>query len=476
MRRAKLVACMLSLSVVMAMAGCTTNPSGGKETTPAQTEESKTEKTTESVSGSTEEETEAQTEKQTEKATEVPETEKETEKETKPADPSLSEKVLQNDEAYAAMVKKSLVQTGNNYRLKKVIEKAQNGEQVNIAIIGGSITEGAVASPNSLCYASQTAKYFAETYGTGENVHFINAGVSGTPSTLGMMRYKDHVDEQLGGQADLVIVEFAVNDADDPTNGDCYESLVRNVLKQDNDPAVILLFSVFQSQWNLQDRMIPVGKHYDLPMVSIKNAVVPSIKAGTLTNKEYFAADGWHPTNAGHQIMTDCMINLFKEIDAEEIAEADIEIPEKGRIGNSFEGVVGFTSADTIEGLTVNPGSFTLKDSAIPGLQYDSSRKILPDNWKRDTSSNESMTVDVNCKNFTLAYKQSNSKTYGKMEVYVDGVLKTTIDGYNKGGWNNAYSVVIFKDQEAADHHIEFKMAEGDEDKDFTIMIMGYTR
>ena len=74
---------------------------------------------------------------------------------------------------------------------------------------------------------------------------------------------------------DVVIVEFAVNDAGDETNGICYESLVLKAMKGPGNPAVILLFSVFMDDYNLQDNLSRVGKNYDLPMVSIKNAVTP---------------------------------------------------------------------------------------------------------------------------------------------------------------------------------------------------------
>ena len=44
---------------------------------------------------------------------------------------------------YQEMVKSALVDTGNNYRLKTVIEKIKKGDKVYIAAIGGSVTEGA---------------------------------------------------------------------------------------------------------------------------------------------------------------------------------------------------------------------------------------------------------------------------------------------------------------------------------------------
>lgn len=407
--------------------------------------------------------------------TEAP-SETETEPESTEAETSEpeTETLTEEEQAYKSMIEDSLVSTGNNYRLKKVMEKAMNGEDVYIAAIGGSITEGQGASPNTNCYAYQTYQAFAELFGTngGENVHFINAGVSGTPSTLGLIRYDSYVTEQLGTEPDLVIVEFAVNDGDDPTNGDCYESLVRNILMSDSEPAVVLLFSVFQSQWNLQDRLIPVGEFYDLPMVSIKNAVVPRINDGTLTDAEFFS-DSYHPTNYGHEIMADCMRNLFEVVAKEETAEADIEVTGDYCIGHSFEGIVGITSLT--EDVDITVGSFSLQDTVIGTLQYDSSRKTFPNNWKHDTSSTESMIINVECKNFILSYKQSSSSSYGSIEVYVDGELVKTISGYTSGGWNNAYTVVLFNDTVSEAHTIEIKMAEGDEDKDFTIMAMGYT-
>ncbi len=46
-------------------------------------------------------------------------------------------------EWYAALLQDGIMQVGNNVRLKRVIERAQAGENITIATIGGSITEGA---------------------------------------------------------------------------------------------------------------------------------------------------------------------------------------------------------------------------------------------------------------------------------------------------------------------------------------------
>ena len=77
----------------------------------------------------------------------------------------------------------------------------------------------------------------------GDNIHFIKAGVGGTPSELGMIRYDRDVLRDGKVNPDIVVVEFAVNDEGDETKGVCYESLILNILSAENKPAVVLLFS-----------------------------------------------------------------------------------------------------------------------------------------------------------------------------------------------------------------------------------------
>ncbi|MBO2517633.1 MAG: hypothetical protein CW338_10290, partial [Clostridiales bacterium] len=56
-------------------------------------------------------------------------------------------------EWYADMLKAARVRTGNNRRLKKVATRANAGERITVAAIGGSITEGAGAATYQQCYA-----------------------------------------------------------------------------------------------------------------------------------------------------------------------------------------------------------------------------------------------------------------------------------------------------------------------------------
>ena len=228
-------------------------------------------------------------------------------------------------ENYCAMIEKSLMNLGNTYRIRKAIEKAKAGKDVTVAYIGGSITQGAGATPiNTECYAYKSYQLFQNRFASGNNVKFIKAGVGGTPSELGMLRFDRDVLRD-GEKPDIVIVEFAVNDEGDETKGDCYESLVRKILKLDWNPAVVLLFSVFANDWNLQERLRPVGDLYDLPMVSIRDAVVEQFtkKEGRVLTKNQFFYDMFHPSNIGHTIMADCLQYLFERCESSEHARLD---------------------------------------------------------------------------------------------------------------------------------------------------------
>ena len=377
------------------------------------------------------------------------------------------------DESYKKMVETSLITVGNNHRMKKAIEKAKNGEEVTIAYIGGSITEGAGATVKEKCYAYRSYQYFKETFGKGDgkNVKFVNAGMGGTPSALGVIRYDRDVTSYGEVLPDVVFIEFSVNDYQEPTKGVAFESMVRNILNAPNQPAVVLLFCVFQSQWNMQGDYIPTGYYYELPMISIRNAVVPELKAGRITDQQFFA-DIYHPTDFGHGITADCIGYYFSMVEAAKETDEDIVIPAAARVGQAFVGIKMYDRATLDDNVKLTEGGFSGKDSAL--VKFATGQPSFPENWMHNsTSGDEPFKMTLNCKNVLLVYKSSGS--YGSAEVYVDGQLTQTLDATQGGGWNNPITVLLLNDTVAAEHTIELKMLKGHEGKSFTIMTVGYT-
>lgn len=377
--------------------------------------------------------------------------------------------------AYNKMIANSLVSTGNNYRMIHTIQKAMRGEDVTIAYIGGSITEGASATTHAKSYAYTFYNMFKERFGKngGSNVHYVNAGMSGTPSYLGVIRYSRDVAPS---NPDIVFVEFAVNDNDDETKGNAYESLVRNILNSPQKPACMLIFSVFKPDWNLQDRMIPVGKQYNLPMVSIKNAVVPAVNSGQITSNQFWAGDGWHPVDYGHKLMADSIMYCVDQMLAKGKDSSDISMPNNAAIGKSFENMIMIESNTKMEGLSINAGSFNGTDTTPGNFQYNNQPKFKND-WKHASNSgNQIFTMTVNCKSILLAWKLSSSSSAGKADIYVDGKYVKTVNSYKNGGWNNPWVTEILNNSTSATHKIEIKMANGDANKEFTILGFGVSK
>lgn len=386
---------------------------------------------------------------------------------------------------YKDMIAKSLVSKGNYKRLKDTIEKAKRGDDVTIAFIGGSITQGAGAKPiHTNCYAYKTYVQFKEKFAKngGENVQFVKAGVGGTPSQFGMVRFERDILRDGKVKPDIVIIEFAVNDAGDETQGDCYESLVLKSLATDNHPAVILLFSVFPSDWNLQDRLAPIGYHYNLPMVSVKDAVVnqfyQSKTDGNIISKRQFFYDIYHPTNDGHTIMADCLINVFEKVDQSAEDFENINILKEPIIGNSFTNVRLLDRKDGYKYAAIKEGSFIECDTDLQMVEMDDNpfgSPQLPYNWmKSSQSGNESFKMTLQCKSLLLIFKDSGDSEFGKVVVYIDGEYARTFDPH-KNNWTHCNTVILINDAQCKSHSIEIKMVEEDKDKKFTILGFGYT-
>ncbi len=396
-------------------------------------------------------------------------------------------------ENYCAMIAKSLMNLGNTYRIRKAIEKAKAGKSVTVAYIGGSITQGAGATPiNTECYAYKSYQLFQNRFASGNNVKFIKAGVGGTPSELGMLRFDRDVLRD-GEKPDIVIVEFAVNDEGDETKGDCYESLVRKILKLDWNPEVVLLFSVFANDWNLQERLRPVGDLYDLPMVSIRDAVVEQFtrKEGRVLTKNQFFYDMFHPSNIGHTIMADCLQYLFERCELREHARLDAfenGLTEEGMllqrlklepvIGGSFENVRLMDKKDVYEGAVIETGDFTATDQELQSVEMDDALNLTPEfpyNWMYDGTKTdaEAFTLRMNCKALVLIFKDSGEVDVGKAEVFVDGAHVLTADPHINN-WQHCNAAILFNNEKSEEHTVKIEIAKEDIDKKFTILGFGY--
>lgn len=349
------------------------------------------------------------------------------------------------EQAHRDMVVRSFVQYGNTYRLNQKFTKALNGEKVTVAYLGGSITEGIGGTPDT-CYAKLSFDALAERLGAADNMEYLNAGVSGTPSILGNLRVQKDV---LDYNADIVFIEFAVNDGMEEMYKQSYESLVRTILQQENEPAVILLFTVTKTGHTCQEYMKQIGEHYQLPMISVPDAIQPEIEAGRMTWADY-SADEAHPNAEGHKLVAEFISNYFDALDVRSFVDPSYEMPAVPTFGNPYENAF-LAEADydnSNENLRIgDTGSFTLESRRIADFEKGA--------WVYSGEGTEPLKMTVKGNSLFFVCKRHNSDTMGKFEVYINGAKAGTINTNQKDGWGDPWAFQAIKWQSVKDMEVE---------------------
>lgn len=352
------------------------------------------------------------------------------------------------------MYGRAILNEGNLDRLAAAMRKAENGESITVGVIGGSITQGSSATDTSLCYASLFKQWWTDKFPSAE-IKFVNAGIGGTNSYLGVHRVEKQL---LAYDPDVVIVEFSVNDSDKTMNKYSYDSLVRKILSYDTNPAVMLLFTTQEDGTSLQDVHKEIGAAYDLPMISYREVVYPEVAAGTLDWK-LISPDNIHPNNAGHDIISQVIGRYLNEVydKLDTITDEPTAFTAESYTNDYYKEAMMLSAADITATSSEN---FEIIES---GFYHQ-----FPNNWK--TTGGGTLTFDVECQNFGVFFLCTTDGKSGTYEVYVDGERKGRLEADFTGGWGsygNTKQIILSK--EIAKHTIEIKPAEGSEDKGITI-------
>ena len=382
---------------------------------------------------------------------------------------AFGDNATEEDRMYDEMLSNACLSLGNNFRLKNVLDRAAEGENITVAIIGGSITEGAGAANYRECYASRVGVRINGTYGKSNNVNLINAGVGGTPSTFGWIRYSEDILKRVpaadsDGLPDIVIIEFAVNDWNEPTKHRCYESMVKSILEAPNRPAVILLFSVFKTGWNLQDELKKIGETYDLTMISVRDAAYPMMDK-LWTMDEWFY-DEYHPTSLGHKVMSDCIMYVIDQAYQAETAQSDITLDVSPAYGLDYMDIKRiFAGRELPEGVTLDVGSFKADDrTSYTNIPVG---RVCGQNFcHMGNAGNEPLTFTATFSKLLIGWRTVVG--YGSADVYVDGKLASRLI-VPAGSWGQTEVSLVLDKPKSEEHTVEIRMSDGQETKQFTI-------
>lgn len=316
----------------------------------------------------------------------------------------------------------AIVSEGNPERLAHVMARASAGEEITVAYIGGSITNGSSASPQAeKCYAGLTQVWWENTF-QDATINYVNAGIGATDSYIGVHRATKDV---ISHNPDVVVVEFSVNDTQG-RNKETYESLLRMLLNSDSKPAVISLVLCTNNSY-YQDHYV-VANALQVPIISYAKVVQENMANGTWEWSQLGSADLVHPINGGHSVIAHLLTYYYNKIlnSINDTKYVEYEVPEETVTLSRFENA-NILYSDEIEATSMDGFEATSVSSNL----------FNSNGWK--TTTGGTITFDVDAENIGIIFWRTTNGKGGQFDVLVNGEkqLTVSIDANFQGGWGN---------------------------------------
>lgn len=385
---------------------------------------------------------------------------------------------------------------GNSERIKNVMLKASEGKAITIGFIGGSITQGAVASSEELCYAALVYKWWNNHFEQAD-VRYVNAGIGATTSQFGAARVKDDL---LSYKPDLIFLEYSVNDNDEkPYDRDAffmetYEGLIRKIYADNSSSAIIIINSVrYDDGSSMEEVHAKLGEYYDIPCISMKEMIYDKIKNNSTDIKiESITQDMLHPNDYGHGIVAQNIIDYLEEI-KEEIKEgeksnneAKYDIPTP-LTANRYELVSRYNNKNAVskcEGFWADEESvmepfYIDLETVTKGVKKNvkvlssEARDVFKNGWR---ARNKGAYIEFEIKGTEIAvmYRKSVKKPAPVAYAILDGNVadKVKLDANFEEDWGDkAYMATIAHHAEDKTHILRIEIEEAaDNCEDFYLI------
>lgn len=351
-------------------------------------------------------------------------------------------------------------------KLALCMERAEKGETLTIGFLGGSITQGSLASEHERSYAYRVYQWWCENFPKAK-FDYVNGGIGGTTSHLGAARA---IEDVLMYQPDVVTVDFSVNDEPDTFFQETYEGVLRKLLGWQSKPAVLVLNNVYYDTGKTaQEYHNAVAEHYHVPYVSIRDSIYQEMKAGKYTREE-LTPDGLHPNDLGHKLVAGEVIRLLEQVKEKkrEILDAERNLLQTGNIGKYSALPIPLTANayETARRLTIR--------NALPkllGFRADTEEKtghldFFKNGW---TGTNKGDRIRFQVKGTCIAaqYRKTIQKPAPIARAVVDGVQENAVilDGNFEETWGDClYLEPLLHHGEDRIHTVEIEIIEAQAD------------
>ena len=195
----------------------------------------------------------------------------------------------------------------------KIIEKISSAKPVKIIAFGDSLTYGWMVNRGYIDFLSDMIR---EEY-PDSSVKFINRGVPGDTAKDGLRR----ISEVTGKEADLVMVQFGLNDIYTGFTADQFQDNIEKLIKEIRgamDTEIALLTSVYINMpreyaavLEFYKRINTAGEKHGLAVANVHSWWEHCIQKGT-DIYSLVQGDGVHPTEEGYRLFAEAVMRLFK--------------------------------------------------------------------------------------------------------------------------------------------------------------------
>ena len=349
------------------------------------------------------------------------------------------------EQMYDIDYSKALAVNGNHDRLLSVMERADRGDKITVAFLGGSITEGSVASDDKNCYAYLTYRWWCSTF-PDARIQYVNAGIGGTPSLLGVGRCNEDI---LDYEPDVVYIEFSVNDVDLPNVSEIYEGLLRKVLYSKSNPAVVVINNGFYNDGRtVQDVHNKLASYYGIPAISIVDTLVACTLDGRIPIRD-ITPDDLHPNDRGHILLAG-VIRYVQDKIYNEYLDKRIDLTLQNSVlsesadpgctahmlpaltGNSYETLHRYNSSNSTPVLN----GFRADERPIEAVKIWERGGYLADH------TGDSIEYNINASTICVSFKRSLIKPAPIAKVFLDGAEVAILDANFDEDWGNKLEIV----------------------------------
>ena len=242
-----------------------------------------------------------------------------------------------------SMLRSGIANLGSPQRLKSVFKRALGGADLNVLVVGGSISAGGGLEKDRGNVEGVYHKAFSDWWNntvtpiTTSELKINTVAIGGTDSEYFSYCIKNY----MRSLPDIVIWELAANDykryqGRDFAPAKPLEQLIRIILGLRSSPALILAnffrgnyykTAVGQDCPDSEDEGgESIAQYYKLTSLSWRNVVCSQKDGKDLELKKLFSSDGYHPSLLGHAQMSALLISYFKGVFEQTISQEMILI------------------------------------------------------------------------------------------------------------------------------------------------------